>query len=119
MNPINRAKPPVERSLGQQILSGSINQDAVVTAKALHGAADSQYQQIVALVNRRCQQSALCAHGGRLQYSVYHCGLCHCRAAWFVSGDAHRFLEVLVVATPRPLLFSSAHCAGVWHGPRQ
>lgn len=99
---------PVERSLGQQILSGSINQDAVVTAKALHGAADSQYQQIVALVKSAAASKApfvRMADAYSIPFTIAAFAIAG--AAWFVSGDAHRFLEVLVVATPCPLLLAA------------
>ncbi len=99
---------PAQRTVGQQILSGSINHDAVITAKALHGAADSQYQQIVALVKSAAASKApfvRMADAYSIPFTIAAFAIAG--AAWFVSGDAHRFLEVLVVATPCPLLLAA------------
>jgi len=41
---------PITKDINDQLLSGSINIEGVVTAKALHSAADSQYEQIIKLV---------------------------------------------------------------------
>jgi heavy metal translocating P-type ATPase len=99
---------PQFKSLGSQVLSGSINEDGVITAKAIHEAQDSQYQQIIRLVR---SASASKAPFVRLadRYSIpftvlaYIIGL----TAWYVGGHAIRFLDVIVVATPCPLLLAA------------
>lgn len=99
---------PEVKKAGQQLLSGSINLDGLITAKALHAAADSQYQQIIKLV-RSAEASK--APFVRLadRYSIpftllaFTIGL----TAWVLSGQAIRFLEVMVVATPCPLILGA------------
>lgn len=99
---------PVTRGSGQEILSGSINTDGSLTVKALHSAKDSQYEQIIKLV-RNAQNSR--APFVRLadRYSVPFTLLAFtiALAAWGLSGHAIRFLEVLVVATPCPLILGA------------
>ncbi|TFD95120.1 cadmium-translocating P-type ATPase [Cryobacterium lactosi] len=99
---------PVERHAGEAVLSGSINGQAAAIVRATALAADSQYQQIVALV---AEASASKAPVVRLadRYAVPFTGVALLIAglAWFVSGDPVRFAEVLVVATPCPLLLAA------------
>jgi heavy metal translocating P-type ATPase len=99
---------PQLKSVDNQILSGSINLDGSVTVRALHAASDSQYQQIIKLV-RAAQQSQ--APFVRLadRYSIPFTITAYAiaGAVWYMSGDAIRFLEVIVVATPCPLLLAA------------
>jgi heavy metal translocating P-type ATPase len=99
---------PQLKSVDEQILSGSINLDGSVTVRALHAAKDSQYQQIIKLV-RAAQQSQ--APFVRLadRYSVPFTITAYliAGAVWYISGDSMRFLEVIVVATPCPLLLAA------------
>ncbi|WEO76670.1 heavy metal translocating P-type ATPase [Cryobacterium sp. SO2] len=99
---------PVERRAGDPVLSGSINGQAAATVRATALAADSQFQQIVALV---AEASASKAPVVRLadRYAVPFTvvALLVAGIAWFVSGDPVRFAEVLVVATPCPLLLAA------------
>lgn len=99
---------PQPRQTGDTILSGSINMDGEVTAKALRAAADSQYEQIVRLVrSAAAAQSPFVRLSDR--YSIpftviaYAIGV----AVWVISGHAIRFLEVIIVATPCPLLLAA------------
>jgi heavy metal translocating P-type ATPase len=99
---------PVERRAGDPVLSGSINGQGAAVVRATAVAADSQYQQIVALV---AEASASKAPVVRLadRYAVPFTAvaLIIAGAAWYVSGDPVRFAEVLVVATPCPLLLAA------------
>ena len=99
---------PQLKTVDEQILSGSINLDGSVTVRALHAAKDSQYQQIIKLV-RAAQQSQ--APFVRLadRYSVPFTITAYliAGAVWYISGDSMRFLEVIVVATPCPLLLAA------------
>jgi len=99
---------PQLKSVDEQVLSGSINLDGAITVRALHSAKDSQYQQIIKLV-RAAQQSQ--APFVRLadRYSVPFTITAYAiaGAVWYMSGDAIRFLEVIVVATPCPLLLAA------------
>jgi heavy metal translocating P-type ATPase len=91
-----------------QILSGSVNQDGAITAKALRTSADSQYQQIVALVRSAAASQApfvRLADRYSIPFTIAAYGIA--TAVWVISGDVHRFLEVIVVATPCPLLLAA------------
>jgi heavy metal translocating P-type ATPase len=99
---------PVERGTGDPILSGSINGRAAATIRATATAANSQYQQIIALV---AEASASRAPVVRLadRYAVPFTAvsLAIAALAWVLAGDPARFADVLVVATPCPLLISA------------
>ena len=99
---------PVSKKSGEELLSGSVNIEGAVTVKALHSAEDSQYQQIIKLVK---SASASKAPFVRLtdRYSIPFTVVSFVIAggAWAISGDPIRFLEVIVVATPCPLILSA------------
>ncbi len=99
---------PVEKHPGDDLLSGSVNGPVAVTVRAASAAADSQYQHIVALVS---EASASRAPVVRLadRYAVPFTAfsLALGAVAWAVSGESVRFAEVLVLATPCPLLIAA------------
>lgn len=99
---------PAERTKGDLLLSGTVNGADAVRMKATATAADSQYSQIVALVQ---EAAASRAPTVRLadKYAVPFTlvALVLAGAAWFFSQDPRRFAEVLVVATPCPLLIAA------------
>ena len=99
---------PVERHAGDPVLSGSINGQAAATVRATALAADSQYQQIVALVGEAAASKAPVVRlADRYAVPFTAVALLIAGLAWFVSGDPVRFAEVLVVATPCPLLLAA------------
>ncbi|MCG2622178.1 heavy metal translocating P-type ATPase [Arthrobacter sp. I2-34] len=99
---------PVERTAGDPVLSGSVNGEAAVRMQATASVGDSQYSRIVALVR---EASASRAPVVRLadRYAVPFTAFAFllAGAAWLASGDPGRFAEVLVVATPCPLLIAA------------
>jgi heavy metal translocating P-type ATPase len=99
---------PVDKVVGDELLSGAVNLDGVITIKALRVAADSQYEQIIKLVRSAASnQSPFVRLADR--YSIPFTIIAYIIAisVWAVSGDAIRFLEVIVVATPCPLLLAA------------
>jgi len=99
---------PVERRAGDRVLSGSVVGvvAAVIEASAL--ARDSQYQGIVALVKRaRAERAPVVRLADRYAVPFTVVSLLLAGAAWFLSGDPRRFAEVLVLATPCPLLLAA------------
>ncbi len=99
---------PVEREAGDAVLSGSINGQAAATIRATATAADSQYQQIIALVEEASASKAPVVRlADRYAVPFTAVSLSIGALAWIVSGDPARFAEVLVVATPCPLLISA------------
>ncbi|PXA68569.1 heavy metal translocating P-type ATPase [Cryobacterium arcticum] len=99
---------PVEHRAGDTVLSGSVNGQGAVTIRASALAVDSQYQQIVALVAEAAASKAPVVRlADRYAVPFTAVALVIAGAAWFVSGDPVRFAEVLVVATPCPLLLAA------------
>jgi heavy metal translocating P-type ATPase len=90
------------------LLSGSTNLDGVVTAKATATAADSQYQQITSLVRGAAASKAPFVRlADRYSIPFTFLSFAIAGAVWALSGQAIRFLEVIVVATPCPLLLAA------------
>ncbi len=99
---------PVTRARGDALLSGSVSGQEAVRMRATAAAGDSQYQQIVALVQAASDSRAPMVRLAD-RYAVPFTAVAFAIAgiAWAVSGDAVRFAEVLVVATPCPLLIAA------------
>ncbi len=99
---------PQSRQPGDSILSGSVNLDGAVTAKATATAEHSQYQQIVALVRSAAASEAPFVRLAD-RYSLPFTFVAYAIAfsVWILSGQSIRFLEVIVVATPCPLLLAA------------
>lgn len=99
---------PQLKEVNSSLLSGSINLDGAVTAKAIATAADSQYQQIIKLVRGAASTQAPFVRLAD-RYSLPFTVLAYALATtvWVLSGHAIRFLEVIIVATPCPLLLAA------------
>ncbi|HBI1966396.1 TPA: cadmium-translocating P-type ATPase [Enterococcus faecalis] len=99
---------PIEKNPGDELMSGSVNGDGSLKMVAEKTVADSQYQTIVNLVK---ESAARPAHFVRLadRYAVAFTLVAYLIAgvAWFVSKSPTRFAEVLVVASPCPLILSA------------
>ncbi|MEO6941941.1 MAG: heavy metal translocating P-type ATPase [Terrimesophilobacter sp.] len=99
---------PAEKTQGAQLLSGSLNGELAVVMEAGALAADSQYQRIVALVaDAAGSRAPLVRLADRFAVPFTIVSLLIAGAAWLLSGDPVRFAEVLVVATPCPLLIAA------------
>lgn len=98
----------IEKGIGGELMSGSINVNQAITIKALSKAADSQYQAIIKLVQESAEQPA---HFVRMadRYAVPFTviSLLIAVTAWLISGDPIRIAEVLVVASPCPLILAA------------
>lgn len=99
---------PVAKTVGDAVMSGSLNGDEAITLKVTKLAKDSQYQQLVKLV-REAEQTP--AHFVRLadRYAVPFtiAAILISLFAWWFSKDPRRFAEVLVVASPCPLILAA------------
>ncbi len=99
---------PVTKEKGDAVLSGSINGETAVLIKVTQKASDSQYQKIIQLVK---ESEATPAEFVRLadRYAVPFTiiALVIASGAWIVSKDMTRFAEVLVVASPCPLILAA------------
>lgn len=99
---------PVEKVDGDPVMSGSVNGSGAVDVRATAIAADSQYQRIVELVSEAKNSKApLVRLADRYAVPFTLVAYAFAGVAWWISGDAQRFAEVLVVATPCPLLIGA------------
>jgi heavy metal translocating P-type ATPase len=99
---------PQHKQVDDQLLSGSINLDGAVTAKAVASSEESQYQQIIKLVRgAAASQAPFVRLADRYSLPFTFTAYAIAVAAWVVGGSAIRFLEVIVVATPCPLLLAA------------
>ena len=99
---------PQAKDVNDQLLSGSISLDGAVTARATASAEDSQYQQIIKLVKSAAISQApfvRLADRYSLPFTVFAYAIA--LSVWVFCGHAIRFLEVIVVATPCPLLLAA------------
>jgi len=99
---------PDIKKQGQQLLSGSINLDGAVTARALRSAKDSQFEQIIKLVkSAEASKAPFVRLADRYSIPFTLIAFAIGGVAWALSGQPIRFLEVLVVATPCPLILAA------------
>lgn len=99
---------PVNLKAGGEVPSGAINGDEAVTLKALRTTENSQYQQIVSLVEQaQTQKAPVVRLADQFAVPFTIVSLMIAGAAWWISGDPVRFAEVLVLATPCPLLIAA------------
>ena len=95
----------LSKSPGSNVLSGAMNGDTALTIRATKPANDSRYAQIMRVVKETEEnQPAMRRLAERLGAWYTPIALILAGAAWAVSGDPDRFLAVIVVATPCPLL---------------
>ncbi len=99
---------PVERVAGEGLMSGSLNGEAAVRMQVTARMEDSQYSRIVALVKEAADSKAPMVRLAD-RYAVPFTALAYVLGAigWIISGSPVRFAEVLVVATPCPLLIAA------------
>jgi len=100
--PYRMAKAP-----GSAVLSGAINGQAAIEVRTDRVVGDSRYAKIMDVLRaseeQRPQLRRMADSLGAL-YTPLAVGIA--AAAWYFSGSATRFLAVLVVATPCPLLIA-------------
>lgn len=97
----------IDKAPGAAVLSGAVNGDTALTVRTDKPAADSRYARIMQVMRASEQgRPRLRRLGDKLgaMYTPVAVGLA--LAAWAASGDPVRFLAVLVVATPCPLLIA-------------
>lgn len=99
---------PVERVAGDAVISGTVNGSAAVRMQVTAREADSQYSRIIALVQEAADSKAPVVRlADRYAVPFTILALALAGVAWFLSKDPSRFAEVLVVATPCPLLIAA------------
>lgn len=97
----------ISKAPGSGVLSGSINGDASLTIKATKLAQDSRYAKIMQVMSeseqKRPRMRRLADQLGSWYTPV---AVILAILAWIFSGNPVRFLAVLVIATPCPLLIA-------------
>ncbi len=92
---------------GSTVLSGAINGDGALTIQAEKTAVDSRYAKIMQVMRDSEQRRPQLRRLGDQIGAVYTpLAIVIAVLAWAWSGDALRFLGVLVIATPCPLLIA-------------
>ncbi len=89
------------------MISGAINGESALTIRAGKRAADSRYAKIMEVMREsESKRPQLRRLGDQLGAIYTPVALIVAIAAWIMSGDPIRFLAVLVIATPCPLLIA-------------
>ncbi len=99
---------PVEKKSGDKVMSGALNGEEAVRIRATADAAHSQYEQIIQLVREAESQPApfvRLADRYAVPFTIVSYSIA--ALAWALSGEAIRFAEVLVVASPCPLILAA------------
>ena len=97
----------LSKTPGSAVLSGAVNGEGALTIRADKLPVDSRYAKIVKVMRESEQQRPNIRRLGD-QLGAYYTPLSIALAvgAWFATDDPIRFLAVLVVATPCPLIIA-------------
>ena len=99
---------PVNKRRGDQIVSGTLCQTSAIRICATTNAQNSYYSQIVRLVDEAQQHPARFVNlANRYAVPFTIISLIIAGVAWYWSGDVNRFAQVLVVASPCPLILAA------------
>ena len=97
----------ISKTPGSEVLSGAINGETALEIRATRLAVDSRYAKILEVMRESEQRRPrLRRLGDQLGAFYTPAAVALALAAWFLSGEKVRFLAVLVVATPCPLLIA-------------
>ena len=97
----------VEKVPGMMVLSGALNGESPLTIRAEKLATDSRYARIMRVMEETQQRRPQLRRLGDMLgawYTPLSIGIAV--VAWMASGEVGRFLAVLVIATPCPLLIA-------------
>ena len=97
----------ISKTPGANVLSGAINGDMALTIEAQALAIDSRYSKIMQVMEQTQEKRPqLRRLGDRIGawYTPLAVGVA--AATWLISGDPMRFLAVIVIATPCPLILA-------------
>ena len=112
---INGEPLPREIYAGARVMSGAVNGSTTLTMRATQLAHDSQYQKILELVSSaQDSRPAVVKTADVLAVPFTVLSLAIAVLAWIIAGTPLRFAQVLVLATPCPLLIAApvAYVAG-------
>jgi heavy metal translocating P-type ATPase len=97
----------ISKGPGSIVLSGAINGEASLTIRTTRVAADSRFARIMRVMRDAEQRRPALRRVGDQLGAVYTpVALILAAAAWWWSGQPTRFLSVVIVATPCPLIIA-------------
>jgi heavy metal translocating P-type ATPase len=97
----------ITKTRGSAVISGAINGESALTIRTTARAADSRYAQIMSVMREsEATRPDLRRLGDQLGAIYTPVALGVALLAWALSGESIRFLAVLVIATPCPLLLA-------------
>jgi len=97
----------ISKTSGSTVISGAINGESALTICAGKRAADSRYAKIMEVMRESEETRPQLRRLGDQLGAIYTpIALVFGVSAWIISGDPIRFLAVVVIATPCPLLIA-------------
>ncbi|WP_082650356.1 heavy metal translocating P-type ATPase [Legionella parisiensis] len=97
----------ISKAPGTNVLSGAINGESLLIVKTIALPADSRFASIVKVLQEAEQKRpSIRRLGDQIGAIFAPVALVFAFATWYFTGDAVRFLSVLVIATPCPLLIA-------------
>jgi heavy metal translocating P-type ATPase len=97
----------ITKTAGSTVISGAINGESALTIRTTQRAADSRYAKIMEVMREsEAGRPQLRRLGDQLGAVYTPVALTVALLAWAISGESIRFLAVLVIATPCPLLLA-------------
>ena len=95
------------KSAGSMVMSGAMNGDAALTIRSGKLAVDSRYAQVMKVMQVADERRPRMRRIGDILGAYYTpLAIVIAGLAWWISGEVTRFLAVLVIATPCPLLIA-------------
>lgn len=97
----------IRKTVGSQVISGALNEESAITIVADKLAMDSRYARIIKVMREaEANPPAIRRIADRLGAWYTPLAVAIALVAWIFSGQSERFLAVLVIATPCPLLLA-------------
>jgi heavy metal translocating P-type ATPase len=97
----------ITKTIGSDVISGAINGETAITVEAIRPPSDSRYAKIMAVMRESERtRPTMRRLGDQIGIWFTPVALAIALVAWWWSGEATRFLSVLVIATPCPLLLA-------------
>ena len=97
----------ITKTRGSIVISGAINGQSALTVRTIQRAADSRYAKIMEVMREsEAKRPQLRRLGDQLGAIYTPVALTVALFAWLMSGQPIRFLAVIVIATPCPLLLA-------------
>ncbi len=101
----------IRKAAGSQVISGALNEDAALTIVADKVAVDSRYARIMEVMKKAEENPPRIRRlADRLGAFYTPIAVVIALAGWLFSGQPDRFLAVIVIATPCPLLLAIPIC---------